>query len=187
MDKFFEEMPLAEKQVDSTNVYDGRLLHVFKDNVVLPNGHRTSREYIRHQGAVAIVATDDQNRVVVERQFRYPFGRDLVEIPAGKLDSPSEDPLDAAKRELQEETGITAKNYTYLGPFYPTCAYSTEVIHLYWATGLSFGQRHLDEGESINVKFLDLKAFVDMIQKGEVPDGKTQVAVLKVWTRILQG
>ena len=184
MEKFFENMPLAEKQVDSTQVFDGRLLHVYKDNIILPNGHKSTREYIKHLGAVAVVAMDDNGRIAVEHQFRYPFMAELLEIPAGKLDYADEDHLEAAKRELREETGIEAEHYEYLGPFYPTCAYSTEVIHLYWATDLSFGKRELDYDESINVEMMDIKKFVTMIMDGKVPDGKTQSAVLQVWARM---
>ncbi|MCQ2412344.1 MAG: NUDIX hydrolase [Sphaerochaetaceae bacterium] len=180
---FFKTMDLAEKQLDSSLVYEGRLLKVYKDNIVLPNGHKTTREYIKHIGAVAIVAMDDKGRVAVEHQFRYPFGCELLEIPAGKLDYVGEDPLSAAQRELREETGIVAGCYEYLGPFYPTVAYSTEVIHLYLATELSFGERELDDDENINVEMVDLKLLVKQILEGKVPDAKTQAALLNVWAR----
>lgn len=180
----FGKMNLTERQVDSTNVYDGRLLHVFRDNIILPNGGRSTREYIKHQGAVAVVAMDDMGRIAVEHQFRYPFRAELIEIPAGKLDYIGEDTLSAAQRELREETGITASEFEYLGPFYPTCAYSDEVIHLYWAKGLSFGDRELDDDEAINVEMVDLEKVVDMVLDGTVRDGKTQAAVLQVWTRL---
>ncbi len=184
MEKEFDKMPLAERQIDSSKVFEGRLLHVYKDNIILPNGNRSTREYIKHLGAVAVVATDDQNRIAIEHQFRYPFHTELLEIPAGKLDYVGEDHLEAAKRELREETGIVAKTYEYLGPFDPTCAYSDKVIHLYYAKDLAFGNRELDEDESINVEMIDLKTFVDMILCGKVQDGKTQAAVLQVWTRM---
>lgn len=179
----FENMKLTERQIDSTNVYDGRLLHVFKDNIELPNGHRSTREYIKHLGAVAVVALTEDGKVAMERQFRYPFGTVLMEIPAGKLDFVGEDPLEAAKRELREETGIVASTYEYLGPFYPTVAYSTEVIHLYLATGLSFGERELDTDESINIEMIDLEELVNMVLEGKIPDAKTQSALLNVWVR----
>lgn len=184
--KEFKRMDLVERQIDSTKVFEGRLLHVYKDNILLPNGNRSTREYIKHLGAVAIVAVDDDGRIAVEHQFRYPFNAELIEIPAGKLDYVGEDPLSAAERELREETGITAREFEYMGPLYPTCAYSNEVIHLYWANGLSFGDRHLDEDESINVEMMDLKAVVKMILEGKIQDAKTQAAVLQVWTRMNQ-
>ncbi len=183
-EKRFDTMALAEKQVDSTNVFDGKLLHVYKDNIILPNGRKGSREYIKHLGAVAVVALDAKGRIAVEHQFRYPFQAELLEIPAGKLDYAGEDHLEAAQRELREETGIVASEYEYLGPFYPTCAYSTEVIHLYWAKGLSYGERELDDDESINVEMMDFEKFVSMVLEGKVPDGKTQAAVLAVWARL---
>ena len=97
----FRKMNLVEKQVDSTEIYNGKLLHVFKDNIILPNGNRSTREYIKHVGAVAVVAMDDKGRIAVEHQFRYPFREELIEIPAGKLDYAGEDPLSAARRELR--------------------------------------------------------------------------------------
>jgi len=181
-EKHFENMELAEKQLTSEKIYEGKLLHVYRDEILLPNGHKGAREYIKHLGAVAVVATDKDGRIAVEHQFRYPFGKVLLEIPAGKLDYTGEDPLEAAKRELREETGITALSWQYLGPFYPTVAYSTEVIHLYWAKDLSFGERELDEDESINFEMVDMNEFVEMILEGKVPDSKTQAAVLTVNT-----
>ncbi|MBR2282287.1 MAG: NUDIX hydrolase, partial [Spirochaetales bacterium] len=120
----------------------------------------------------------------IEHQFRYPFQAELIEIPAGKLDYAEEDHLEAAQRELREETGIVASQYEYLGPFYPTCAYSTEVIHLYLARGLSFGERELDEDESINFEMVSLERMVDLVLQGKVPDGKTQAAILAVWAKL---
>ena len=177
-------MNLEEKQLDSTEVFDGRLLHVYKDNILLPNGQKSTREYIKHLGAVAVVAMDDEGRIAIEHQYRYPFHDELMEIPAGKLDYEGEDPLEAAKRELREETGITASQFDYLGPFYPTCAYSTEVIHLFFAWGLHFGERELDEDESINVEMIDFRELVRLIFAGKIPDGKTQAAVLQVVARM---
>ena len=180
----FKHMDLEEKQLDSKEIYKGTLLHVFKDRVALPDGKETDREYIKHVGAVAIVAMDDNGRIAVEHQFRYPFGTDLLEIPAGKLDYEGEDHLEAARRELREETGITAADFEYIGPFYPTCAYSTEVIHLYFAWNLTFGERELDDDENINVEMMDIREVADMILRGLVPDGKTQTAVLKVLAKL---
>ncbi len=117
----------------------------------------------------------------MERQFRYPFRRVLLEIPAGKLDSKAEDPKAAALRELHEETGVTAKEMIYLGPFYPTCAYSDEVIHMYLARGLSYGETALDEDEFITVEKHPLDALIRDIMAGKIADGKTQTALLKAY------
>ena len=180
----FKKMNLIEEQLDSTEVFNGNLLRVYKDRILLPNGAESTREYVKHVGAVAVVAMDSDGRIAIEHQFRYPFHDVLMEIPAGKLDFEDEDPLEAARRELREETGITATNFDYLGPFYPTCAYSTEVIHLYFAWDLQFGERELDEDESINVEMIDLSKMVQLIFEGKVPDGKTQAAILQVVARM---
>ncbi len=174
-----ETKSLEEKMIDSTEVYSGRLLHVYKDNIVLPNGKKSTRELIRHNGAVAVVPLLDNGSVIAEHQFRYPFGKVIVEIPAGKLDSPDEDHLEAAKRELREETGYTASDWTEIGFVYPSVAYTTEIIWLYLARGLRKGERELDEDEFLNVVEIPLKEFVDMIMRGEVGDSKTQTAILK--------
>ena len=184
MESKFKKMSLEEKTVDSTLVYDGNLLHLYKDNVILPNGKPYVREYIKHKVAVAVVAMDDHGRIVIERQFRYPFHTDLMEIPAGKLDFENEELLAAVKRELMEETGISAGRFEYLCPFYPVCAYSTEVIHLFFATDLTFSdKRDLDVDESINIEMIDIAEVVQMIYDGKIPDAKTQCAVLHVWSR----
>ena len=182
--KLFEDMNLTEQQLSSTKVFEGCLLHVFKDDILLPNGKNGTREYIKHLGAVAVVAMDKDGNIVLEKQYRYPFHKELLEIPAGKLDYKGEDTLEAAKRELREETGISADKFEYLGPFYPTVAYSDEVIHMYLATGLSFGQRELDDDESINLQWVNIKEAVSMVLGGLIPDSKSQAAILNVWTRL---
>lgn len=184
MEAKFAKMNLEEKQLDRCLIYDGNLLHLYKDNVLLPNGKQIVREYIIHPQAVAVVAMDDNQRIVIEHQFRYPFHTETLEIPAGKLDFEDEDPLEAVKRELLEETGITASEITYLSPFWPVCAYSTEAIHLFFAKGLTFtNERELDEDENINVEMVPIRDVVQMIYDGKIPDAKTQSAVLQVWAR----
>ena len=180
-DKLFTESSLREETVSSREAYSGSFLHVYHDEVSLPNGGGASREYIRHVGAVCIVALDEQGRIAMERQYRYPVGETVYEIPAGKLDSKQEDPLLAAQRELREETGITAGRMENLGEFYPTCAYSDEVIHIFLARDPSYGERSTDEDEFLSVEMVPLAEVKDMIMRGEIPDGKTQAAVLRVW------
>ena len=175
-------MDLLERTVSSEELYRGRVVHLFRDVITLPDGHETTREVIRHQGAVAVVPLTESGEAVMVRQFRYPFGRPLLEIPAGKLEI-GEDPDEAVKRELSEETGASARRWTPLGDFYPTVAYSDEVIRLYLAEGLTFGDTHPDEDEFLNVERVPLDALVAQILSGELPDGKTQAAILK--TRLL--
>ena len=171
---------LREVQTDSKEIYDGEILHVYKDTVTLPNGKPAGREVIRHVGAVGIVPVTEDGKVIVERQYRYPLNMVITEIPAGKLDSKAEDRLQAAKRELQEETGITADEWTDLGVYYPAAAYTDEKITLYLARELRFGEQNLDEDEFLNIEAVPLPELVEGVLSGEITDGKTQVAVLKV-------
>lgn len=170
---------LREDRVSSQEIYDGAIVHLYKDTVTLPNGKPAFREVIRHIGAVAVVPVTDDGKVIVERQFRYPLNQVITEIPAGKLDSFTEDRLAAAKRELEEETGYTADTWQELGDFHPTAAYCDEKITLYLATGLHQGDRHLDEDEFLNVVAVPMETLVADIMAGRITDGKTQVAILK--------
>lgn len=172
---------LEEMRVSSEEIFDGQILHLFKDTAMLPNGRVATREVIRHIGAVAVVPLVDDGRVVVERQFRYPINQVITEIPAGKLDSKDEDRLLAAQRELREETGYTADRWTELGVYYPSAAYCDEKIMLYLAQGLHRGERQLDEDEFLNVRMVPLEELVRDVMDGRIPDGKTQVALLKVY------
>lgn len=170
---------LKEVQTDSKEIYDGTVLHVYKDMVTLPNGKPADREVMRHVGAVGIVPMTGDGKVIVERQYRYPLDMVITEIPAGKLDSKEEDRLAAAKRELQEETGITADEWMELGLYYPAAAYTDEKITLYLARGLHFGEQHLDDDEFLNIEAVPLETLVEEIMAGKITDGKTQVALLK--------
>ena len=170
---------LTEVKTGSQEIFDGVILHVFKDTVKLPNGNPATREVIRHVGAVGVIPVTDDGKVIVERLFRYPLNRVITEIPAGTLDSFTEDRLSAAKRELEEETGYTAKEWIDMGDYYPTPAYSDERITLYLARGLALGQRHLDEDEFLNFEAVPLDTLVEDVMAGRITDGKTQVAILK--------
>lgn len=170
---------LKEKQVSSEEIFDGYILHLFKDTIELPNGKEATRELIRHVGAVAVVPITENGKVIVERQFRYPLDSVITEIPAGKLDSKEEDRLSAAKRELEEETGITAVEWINLGDYYPAAAYCDELITIYLARGLTYGERHLDEDEFLNIEEVPLVELVRDVMDGKITDGKTQVAILK--------
>ena len=170
---------LIEKQLSSENVFDGVLLHVYKDKIELPNGNTSTREYIKHQGAVCVVPVTDEMEVIAVCQYRYPIGRVTIEIPAGKLDK-GEDILDAAKRELSEETGVESADIEYMGGLYPSVAYTDEIIHMYLAKNLKYGEAHTDEDEFINVVKIPLKEFVQMVMDGKIQDSKTMAAILKV-------
>ncbi|MBQ6066200.1 MAG: NUDIX hydrolase [Clostridia bacterium] len=174
-------MELTEKQIASELIYDGKIITLYRDDVLLPNGKTGVRECIRHVGAVCVAPVTDDGRVVLERQFRYPFGSVLTEIPAGKLDGKEEDPESAARRELREETGAQAEEMIFLGDYYPTCAYSDEVIHMYLARGITFGERSLDEDEFLNVQLVSLEEAVADVLNGTIKDGKTQTTLLKAY------
>ena len=170
---------LKEHQVSSELAFDGQILHVHFDQSKLPNGKPADRELIRHIGAVCVIPVTDDGYAVMEKQFRYPVDEVILEIPAGKLDSKDEDHEEAARRELWEETGYTAKELIPLGKFYPACAYSDETIWMYLAKGLTKGDRHLDEDEFLDVELIPLKELAKQVLAGEIPDAKTQIAILK--------
>lgn len=174
-----DEKKLREEKISGENIFDGRILHVRRDTVRLPNGNSASREYIVHVGAVCVVPVTDDGRVYMERQFRYPLDAVISEIPAGKLDSLQEDRLEAAKRELLEETGLTADRWTDMGVYYPAAAYTNEKLTMYLAEGLHQGRQQLDADEFLNVQLLPLGELVDAVMRGEITDGKTQIALLK--------
>jgi ADP-ribose pyrophosphatase len=172
---------LIETPLASQLLYDGKIVHLYKDTVTLPDGTPAIREVIRHVGAVCVVPLTDEGEVVCVRQFRYPHAKVLLEIPAGKLDSKEEDRPSAALRELREETGALCQTLTPLGQLLTTPAFVDEVIDMYLAEGLTFGDRDLDEDEFLDVVRIPLEKLVDMILQGDVTDAKTQAAVLKVW------
>ena len=178
---------LEETELSSEVKYDGALLHIRRDTVRLPNGKTATREYNIHYGAVCIIPLLENGDVLLERQYRYPLREVITEIPAGKLDAPDEDPLEAAKRELREETGATAAEWHALGLFCPAGAYSTERIYMYLARGLTFGARELDEDEFLNVFRMTLDELVDKVLAGEIPDAKTQAAALRAKLMLERG
>ena len=172
---------LKEVLTGSEHIYHGKILDLYRDTVLLPDGSVSARELVRHNGAVAIVPLTDDGKVIIEYQYRYPHDSVILEIPAGKLDGPDEDPAAAAARELKEETGYTARELIPMGYFIPTSAYSSEKIWLYLAKGLIAGDQALDAGEFLECETMDLEALVKEILAGNVPDGKTQAAVMRAW------
>ena len=182
-----EKANLTEEKLSGEKVFDGKLLHIEHWQVRLPDGSTALREISRHIGAVAVVPVDDDNCVTVVYQYRPAVGRVMLEIPAGKLDSADEDRLEAAQRELREETGATAAEWHALGLFCPVGAYSTERIQMYLARGLTFGERELDEDEFLNVFRMPLDELVDKVLAGEIPDAKTQAAALRAKMMLERG
>ena len=174
---------LREATVSSEELLRGSFLHAKRDIVRLPDGSQASREYVCHPGAVVVVAELPDGRYVLERQWRYPLERAFTEFPAGKL-NPGEDPLLCAQRELREETGYQASHWAYAGPVHLAIAYSTEVIHLFFARGLSAGERQLDEGEFLDVFAASLEQLLSWARAGQLTDAKTQFCLL--WAQNLR-
>ena len=171
--KFKESMKSSEL------IFDGKVLHLYKDDIYLPDGREAFREYCRHIGAVCVVPITDGGEVICVRQYRYPVADVMLEIPAGKLDSRDEDPTSAVLRELREETGATCKRLTFMGKYYSSPAILDECIYMFMAEELEFGETDLDEDEFIETVRLPIDELVQMIMQGNVPDGKTQAAVMR--------
>ncbi len=180
---------LAETFVSGSQVFAGRMLNVCRDIVALPGGSTTVREYVKHPGAVMVIPLLEESsgmmRVVLERQFRYPMGRVMVEFPAGKLD-PGEATFDCAQRELREETGYIATEWAYAGVLHPVISYSTEFIEVWFARGLAAGAQKLDSDELLDVFDASPDELLDWCQSGAVTDAKTLTGTL--WLQnVLQG
>ncbi len=168
-------MKLKEEKIGSNKIYEGKIMDFYVDTVKLPNGNTATRELTRHCKASAVLAFVDENTIILEEQFRYPYDDTMIEIPAGKADK-NEDPKVTAERELREETGYVAENVELLGVFYPSVAYTDEVIYIYLATGLSVHEQKLDADESLNVFTISFDEFKNMINEGKIKDGKTLAA-----------
>ena len=173
-------MHLWETKKDSTLLYDGKIIQLYKDTVTLENNTDATREYIHHSGGVSIAALTPEEEIYLVKQFRYPYHKVVLELPAGKRNE-GEDPLACGKRELEEEVGLIAAKYTSLGQLYPTPAYVDEIIHLYLAEDLSPTKPHLDPDEFLDVVKLPLREAVQMVLRGEICDAKTQTGLLKLW------
>ncbi len=168
---------MIEKKISSKNIFKGVVVNVTLDDVLCPNGKESKREVIHHNGGAAILVVVD-DKVLIERQFRYPINKIVYEIPAGKLEK-NENPLVAAKRELEEETGFIANNMIDLGYIHPTFGYSNEVIKLYLTTDIKKGNLNLDEDEVIDIEFVELSKVKDSILNNEITDSKTICALYK--------
>jgi ADP-ribose pyrophosphatase len=175
---------LHEEMLDSVQVFDGRLLKVFSDRVRLPDGAEGVREYIRHPGAVVVIAVTAEGKLLFERQHRYPLHRDMLELPAGKID-PLE-PIEAcARRELREETGFDAGEWRHLGVMHPCIGYSDERIEIFLARGLTPGSQSLDPHEFLEVLEIGLEEAVEAVFDGRITDAKTITALL--WAQRVLG
>ena len=172
-------MNLTEKKLSRQDIYDGRVVKLHVDTVELPDGGTSIREIVDHPGGVAIVALDENRRVWVVRQYRYAFGREVLEIPAGKREA-GEDPFLTAQRELEEEVGATAAQWQELGCLIPSPGCYGETLWMYLARQLSFGAAHPDEDEFLECSAMDFDALYEMCMDGRVQDAKTVAAILKV-------
>lgn len=180
-------MKLYEKTLKVQPIFDGKIIHVHVDDVELENGKVAKREVVDHPGGVSVAVLTKKNELIFVRQFRYPYMKVLLELPAGKLE-PGEDPFEAIKREQMEETGTTGENYISLGEVYPTGGYCGEIIRL-WACRASSpqGELHLDEDEFLSTELIPLDQAVEMVCNNEIPDAKTQIGILKTAKLVEKG
>ena len=176
-------MAHTEEKLESQTIYQGRIIAVTQDTVRLENGKNAKREVVHHHGGAAIVPVGKNGEVYLVRQYRYPMGRELLEIPAGKLE-PGEDPRAAAIRELEEECGLTADEIVDLHPVYPSVGYDTEAIHMYLATGLHETKCQPDEDVFLDRLSYPLDTLVEMVMQGEICDAKTVAGILKAKIRL---
>ena len=173
-----EQMNFHEETTAMDQRFAGRVFQVEVHDVRLPDGRMAKREIVRHNGGACVVAVDDDDNVYLVRQFRKPFEEELLEVPAGKLEV-GEDPLECATRELMEETGLAARSIEWLATVYPSPGYLSEILYIYLATGLTYGQNNLDDGEFLSVHPYPMAELLAMIDRGEIRDAKTQVGLLR--------
>ncbi len=172
---------LVEKKLNSRNVFKGQLLDVYKDSVLLPDKGTSTREYIHHPGATAVLPIFENGDVLLVRQYRYPVRQIFFEVPAGKIDA-GEDPEVTGWRELEEETGFICENQAYIGHFYPTVGYSDEIIHLYVAWNLTGKETKMEDDEFLVPVRMSFSQTLEMIGDGTISDGKTIIALTKAWS-----
>lgn len=169
-------MEMKEKKLSGETIFEGHVVKLVKDKVLCPNGNESFREVVRHNGGAAVLCINENEEILLVKQFRYAYDEVMFEIPAGKLEK-NEDPLEAAKRELEEETGNKADSLEFLGAIYPTCGYSSEIIYLYLANNCKKSHTHFDEDEVIESSFYKLEDVKNMILNGEIKDAKTICAL----------
>ena len=172
-----DDTHLIEQKIRSQEILHGRFLHALRDTVRLPDGSEATREYILHPGAVMMIPLLDDGRLVLERQYRWPMQRVMIEFPAGKLDA-GEDPLACARRELLEETGYTAREWAHACTMHPVVSYSTEFIDVWFCRGLVLRESKLDDEEFLEVIEATPRQLMDWCRDGVVTDAKTMIACL---------
>ena len=172
-------MNLEEKTLKQEYIFKGKIINLRKDEALLPDGKTAAREVVEHRGGVCVLPLTENNEILFVRQFRYPYMEELLEIPAGKRDSYDEKPIDCGKRELKEETGAESDNFVFLGEFYPTPGYTNEVIYIFYADNLKYGETNPDDDEFLDLVKIPFDKAVEMALSGEIKDGKTQSAILK--------
>lgn len=173
-------MDFTEKPLKQDYIYRGKIVNLRVDDAELPNGTTALREVIEHPGGVCVAALTAKQELLFVEQFRYPYMETVLELPAGKLEY-GEDPFEAGKRELLEETGAAAEKYRDLGKLYPTPGYCGEIIHMYLAQNLTFSEQHLDADEFLEVRRIPLETAFQMVMRNEIYDSKTQVGILKTY------
>lgn len=172
-------MDLTEKTLESTTIFEGKIMTILLDKALLPNGSEAPREVCLHPGGVAVLPLEEDGTVSLVRQYRYPLHRLMLELPAGKLDHGSEQVEMAARRELSEETGLEAGEMIYLGKIYVSPGFCTEELHMYLARNLKQAESHPDEDEFLDVVKMPFEQLLDQVMSGEIDDAKTVAAVLK--------
>lgn len=171
-------MTFEEKTLESQRIYEGAIINLRRDKVTVQNG-TSYREIVEHNGGAVLAALTAEGKLVMVRQFRKPAERVMLEVPAGKIDE-GETPMQAAVRELKEETGYTAGNVKHLLSFYPSVGYSQEQLHLYLCTDLTAGETCFDENEAIDIEEMEVELLFNMVQSGQIQDAKTVIAILMV-------
>lgn len=172
-------MKLEEKTLNKNYIYKGKIINLRVDDALLPNGNSAKREVVEHPGGVCVAALTKENELLLVKQFRYPYGQEILEIPAGKREA-GEDPLCCGIRELAEETGAKSDNFEFLGQIYPTPGYTDEIIYLYLAKDVTFGNANPDDDEFVEVIKMPFEQALQKVLSNEIKDSKTQIAVLMI-------
>ena len=179
-------MDLIEKTIETKEIFKGKIINLSVDKVILPNGKEATREVVSHPGGVCLAALTQENELMFVKQFRYPYKKVVLELPAGKLEL-GQNPLENGKRELKEEVGAIAKEYVSLGSLYPSPGYCGEIIHLFFCRITKFGNTCPDDDEFLDIIKIPIEEAVDMVLNNEIPDAKSQTAILKTSMLIKRG